>query len=106
MKITRKSAADALVFAEVEFREPTVADMLQAERLAGKGEGIEYLVALVSLVATFDGRQLVPEDLRRMSLPDFLQLSQEIGLAALPESDALSSTSPAKADLASTTSKK
>lgn len=110
MKITRKKV-ETLTFESVEISEPTVDDLLKAERIAGKSEGLEFMLVLLSQVGTFDGKALPPEELRRLSGKDFLDISMELQLpqeaaSAPPESDVSSSISAARGDLDASTPKK
>lgn len=79
MKIIKKQS-DCLTFEEVEVREATVGDLIQAERAAGKADGIAFVAALLSQVALFDGQKLPPEELHRLSASDMTAL----GNAAAP----------------------
>ena len=79
MKITKKEST-VLKFEEVEVREATVGDLIQAERVAGKPEGIAFIAALLSQVATFDGQKLPAEELYKLSAADLA----ELGNAAAP----------------------
>lgn len=79
MKITKKEST-VLKFEEVEVREATVGDLIQAERVAGKPEGIAFVAALLSQVATFDGQKLPAEELYKLSASDLA----ELGNAAAP----------------------
>jgi len=88
MKISR-SAAGAAVFRpnDVTVREPLVEDMIVAERISGKTQGFEFLAALMSQTATFDGVRVPIEDVRRLSSTDFLSIAAELDIAdvtALP----------------------
>lgn len=77
MKIVRKDA-DRLQFKEVEIREATIGDLIQAERAAGRPDGIEFVAALLAQVATFDGKKLPPEELHRMSAADMAELGNAV----------------------------
>lgn len=77
MKITKKQV-DYLKFDEVEIREANVGDLVQAERIAGKTEGMTFVVALISQVATFDGKQLPPEELYKLSATDLAELGNAV----------------------------
>jgi len=77
VKIVRKDA-DRLQFEEVEIREATVGDLIQAERAAGRPDGIEFVAALLAQVATFDGKKLPPEELHRMSAADMAELGNAV----------------------------
>ncbi len=94
MKITKKSKPDVLVVENVEIVEPTVEELIQAERISGKSTGFEFLAAVLSQTGTFDGKPRVPEDLKRLSSKDFLTLVGELGLAdteTLPNGSSTSS---------------
>lgn len=73
MKIDVKKA-EGLKFENVEAREAEVQDMLNAQRASGKTEGIDYTIALFSEICLFDGKKLTVEDLRKLSMSDFLEL--------------------------------
>lgn len=105
MKITKK-AVETLTFEAVELREPIVDDLLKAERIAGKAEGLEFTLVLLSQVGTFDGKALPPEELRRVSSKDFLDISLELQLPEPTISPDPSSTSQGKESSDSTASKK
>lgn len=83
MKIIKKQS-DVLKFNEVEVREAMVGDLIQAERVAGKPDGVAFVAALLSQVATFDGKKLPPEELHRLSAADMTAL----GNAAAPTEEA------------------
>lgn len=92
----------SLKFENIEIRSANIADLLMAERIAGSSEGLNYALALLSQVATFDGKKLVMEDLKDMAAQDFLHLSQELLNAGLddlknqlsPSQDTADSTIP------------
>lgn len=75
IKVTK---SPKLEITAVEVREPLMEDVVQAERIAGKTEGAEFQLALLSQVGTFDGQKLPPEDLRRLSMKDFLSITNEL----------------------------
>ena len=77
MKIVRKDA-DRLQFKEVEIREATIGDLIQAERAAGRPDGIEFVAALLAQVATFDGQKLPAEELNRLSASDLAELGNAV----------------------------
>ncbi len=95
MKITKKEA-NAREFAEAEVRQVTVADMIQAERVAGKGEGIAFISAVIAQVATFDGAKQPMEVVAEISAGDFFDLLDATGLGALKASLPESSVSAGK----------
>ena len=105
MKITRKTV-DTLTFETVELKDPIVDDLLKAERIAGKAEGLEFTLVLLSQVGTFDGKALPPEELRRLSSKDFLDISLELQFPDSGTSPDTSSISQEKVDSNSTISKK
>lgn len=65
-------------FNEIKIRKPVVKDLVVAERIAGSMEGLNYALALISQVATFDGEKLPPEEIHNMGTEDFLQLSEAL----------------------------
>ena len=95
MKIT-KTESKTLAASEIELRDPTVDDLLKAERIAGKAEGIEFMLAVLSQVALFDGQPQPPEELRRLSSKDFLAIAKELELADAPTLQTELSTSSGK----------
>lgn len=91
MKITRIAGKQKpLAVENVEMREPLVGDLISAERISGRTDGVAFTAALISQIATFDGANLPPEELESLSSSDFLALSAELdvlGVAtSLPES--------------------
>jgi hypothetical protein len=100
MKITKiESVKPSLKVEEVEIRQPLVDDLLKAERIAGKAEGLAFMLALLSQVGMFDGKALPPEELERLSSKDFLEISKDLELSAAQTSPSESSTSPEKENL-------
>ncbi|NJD38450.1 MAG: phage tail assembly protein [Geobacter sp.] len=99
MKVTKiESVKPSLKIEEVEIRQPLVDDLLKAERIAGKADGLAFMLALLSQVGTFDGKALPPEELERLSSKDFLTLSDEVDLRDVPATlPSGSSISPEKA---------
>lgn len=77
MKITRAESSCSQ-FKEVVIREATVGDLIQAERAAGKAEGIPFVAALLSQVGTFDGKKLPPEELYNLSAADLAELGNAV----------------------------
>jgi|GEM_PF-1216095 len=81
MKITKiEGDKKPLEIEEVQMRDALVEDLIAAERISGKPQGFHFLLAVIAQVATFDGKQLVYEDLGRLKGKDFLDLSEELGL--------------------------
>ncbi len=77
MKIV-KQESNSLKFETVELREATVGDLIQAERIAGRADGIGFVAALLSQVATFDGQKLPAEELNRLSASDLAELGNAV----------------------------
>jgi len=67
---------------EVIVREPTVEDLIKAERIAGgledKGNSFEFLCALISLVAEFDGKRLPYDEVKKLPASVFLELAPHL----------------------------
>ena len=99
MKI-KKQEISTLTFNEVEIREPMVEDLIWAERAVGNASGIEFALAVLSRIATFDGKQLYPEDLKKLKAKDFLALSKAIETFGLEELAKELLSSQEKPDLA------
>jgi hypothetical protein len=78
MKITKVENTNVFRPNSVDVRPPLVEDLINAERISGKIEGVEFTTALISQVTTFDGQAQPPEELRRLSSKDFLSLSAEL----------------------------
>lgn len=77
MKIIKKES-DFLKFEEVEVREAAVGDLIQAERVAGKPDGVAFVAALLSQTCIFDGKKLPPEELHRLSATDMNALGNAV----------------------------
>jgi len=95
MEIVKKESK-TLKVQKVELREATVEDLLKAERIAGKTDGFEFMLAVLSQVALFDGQPQPAEELRRLSSKDFLAISKELELADVETLPKELSTSSAK----------
>ena len=106
MQIKVKKPENQLKPKEVEINEPLMDDVILAERVTGKTDGVDFQLALLSQVGTFDGQKLPMEDLRRLSMKDFLSISQELlGMdiaALLKELVSQSSDSSGKVDSGTT----
>lgn len=76
MKITRKEN-EYIEVKNVEIREPLVGDFIKAEMIAGKSEGLQFALALLSVIATFDGKRLDIDDIKKLRGRDFLELVKE-----------------------------
>ncbi|NTU68926.1 MAG: phage tail assembly protein [Chlorobiaceae bacterium] len=77
MKITTKKT-DTRTFEEVELRTPITDDLIKAKRIAGEDTGLEFMVAVLSQIGTFDGAKLPPEELRKMSAADLVELGNAL----------------------------
>ncbi|WP_457679434.1 phage tail assembly protein [Thermovibrio sp.] len=86
MRVTvRKRSAD---YKEIVINEPTVEDMIKAEKMSGGDRGFEFAVCLLSLIAEFDGQRLMPEEVKKLPASVFLEVSRgfmELGLTGLGE---------------------
>ncbi len=86
MKIT-KGEKKFLKFEEVKATEASIGDMIQAERMAGKAEGIAFVTALLSQTCMFkmpgddEFRALPPEELHKMSADDMAILGNSVAPA-------------------------
>ena len=99
MEIVKKESK-TLKAKTVELREATVDDLLQAERIAGRADGLEFMLAVLSQVALFDGQAQPAEELRRLSSKDFLAISKELEFAdaeTLPTGSSISSAKESSA---------
>ena len=79
-KVKKVENANVFKFQEVEYRNALVADSINAEKVSGQSEGIEFLLALMAECCTFDGKKVVYEQIRQMESDDFLELSEALGL--------------------------
>lgn len=80
----------------VDVRQPLVKDLITAEVITGKSQGYLFLCCVISQCCTFDGQNVPPEDVERLGMIDFLELTGKLelnGPATLPIG---SSTSPEK----------
>ncbi len=84
MKVIKKET-NAISFKNIEIREALVEDLIVAERIAGSDTGINFALAVLSQVATFDGKKLPPEELRRLKVKDFLHLAEAMQNFGLEE---------------------
>lgn len=83
-------------YESVEMREPLVSDLVEVERMT-QSRGFEFAVALVSRIATFDGKRLAMEDVARLPVSLFFELSQgllELGLDQFGDTLSPSAASP------------
>jgi len=53
-------------YKEIVINEPTVEDMVKAEKMSGGDRGFEFAVCLLSLIAEFDGQKLPPEEIKKL----------------------------------------
>jgi len=92
MKVTITKTENPLTFDNVEAREATVQDMMNAQRASGEAEGPAFNAALTAEICTFDGKKLTFEDLAKMRATDFLSLYLELTIeGALGSKELLSS---------------
>ncbi|MBN1112573.1 MAG: phage tail assembly protein [Bacteroidales bacterium] len=77
MKIT--VAKTEKEYNEVVIRKGTVEDIIRANQLAGsEATESENTAALLSIIATFDGKQIPYEEVKRLPFSDFLELQEAI----------------------------
>jgi predicted peroxiredoxin len=75
-------------YKEIALNEPTVEDLVKAEKMSGGDRGFEFAVCLLSLIAEFDGQKLPPEEIKKLPASVFLEISRgfmELGLTGLGE---------------------
>lgn len=82
---------------DVKVREAKVRDLIEAERVSGKSSGFEFLCGVVSQCCTFDNQAQPPEEVQLLSMTDFLELTDVLGLNGTAISPATSSISSEKA---------
>ena len=67
---------------EVTIREPTVKDLVKAEQIVGGlekgGTSFDFLCALISLVAEFDGKKLPYDEVKKLPASVFLELAPHL----------------------------
>lgn len=100
MKITVHKAESQVVIKEVKINEPTVQNIIDAARISGANEGMEFMAALVAQICTFDGEAKVYEDLIKLPARIFLELSGALVTSGVLPSEEVPSTLSAKAGLA------
>ena len=84
VKVRKKSVG----YKEIVLNEPTVEDLVKAEKMSGGDRGFEFAVCLLSLIAEFDGQRLPPEEIKKLPASVFLEISRsfmELGLTGLGE---------------------
>lgn len=84
-----------LTASKVVIREPLVDDMFEMEKHT---DNIEKAAAMISILCTFDGKQLTMEEVRRLSVTDFLDLQNELMSRGLMGSEELLSSLSEKVD--------
>ncbi|OMH40226.1 phage tail assembly protein [Desulfurobacterium indicum] len=86
MRVTvRKRKAN---YQEIVINEPTVEDMIKAEKMSDGDRSFEFAVCLLSIIAEFDGQKLPPEEIKKLPASVFLEISRsfmELGLTELGE---------------------
>lgn len=80
MKITIQKSTDKLEIKNVTVREPLVEDFLEAQKFE---DNTQKSMALISQICTFDGKQLTMEELEKLPLSSFLELSTELAATGL-----------------------
>jgi len=99
MKIEIKKKKSAS-FTKVELAEPTVGDLVNAERIAGKIDSLDGVLALLATIGTFDSKKLTIEELKGISTKDFFELSNALKDTGMGELAEQLSSSLEKDDLA------
>lgn len=105
MKIKKTKATDILRFKEVEMREASVEDEIQAVKISGVDQGYDFQLALLAVLCTFDGQKYVMEDLKKLSRADFLQLLKALTGLKQEDLQKMSSDSSGTEDSPTPTSK-
>lgn len=80
MKITIQKSTDKLEIKNVTVREPLVEDFLEAQKYEDQ---TKMSMALISQICTFDNKQLTMEELEKLPLSSFLELSTELASTGL-----------------------
>lgn len=80
MKITIEKSTSKLEIKNVTVREPLVEDFLEAQKYEDQ---TKMSMALISQICTFDGKQLTMEELEKLPLSSFLELSTELASTGL-----------------------
>lgn len=96
MKISVKKQENQLVIKEIQIDEPTVQHIIDASRISGASEGMEFMAALISQICTFDGKAMPYEDLTKVPARIFLELSGALVTSGVLPSEEVSSTLSAK----------
>lgn len=77
MNITKKKE-EFPTYENVEYREILVEDIVASELVSEQKSGSKYEAALISQVATFNGKKLTMEDILRMRSTDFFLLKDSV----------------------------
>lgn len=95
MKITvNKSKINTSTIKEVVIKEATVQNMIDANRLSGTSEGVQFVAAMISQICTFDGKMMTYEDVATLPIATFLELTVALETSGvLPSESAFSSLS-------------
>lgn len=72
-RITKKTE-EFPKYENVEVREVLVEDVIEAQRVSEKSSGREYEAALIAQVATFDGKKLLMEDIKKLPESFFFEI--------------------------------
>lgn len=76
----------------VEIQDVLVEDLITAERVSGKSSGFQFLAAVAAAACIFDGKREPAEEVQRMEMDDFLELTDACGLNGRSTSQSESST--------------
>ena len=96
MNVTKVTTKPPFKPENVDVRAVLVEDLINAEQATGKSQGYAFLCGVISQAAVFDGQAQPPEEVRRLSMADFLTLTDELGLNGQAISRDTSSTSSEK----------
>lgn len=97
LKITYTQSENKVTVKNISVREPLVEDMIEAQK---HGDNTKMSAALISQICTFDNKQLTMEEVARLPLDVFLELSTALASRGLLGSKELLSTLSEKDDLA------
>lgn len=106
IKIKKVNNINTFNFESAEIREPKMKDFVEAEKLSGSNSGFKFMVALISMIAEFDGEKEPYEVLLDLKFSDFLELIEAAGISDSASMLQDTSFSSAKADSATPKSEK
>jgi len=93
MKINKINTKNILEFENVDIDELTVEDEEKAVNMAGAEQGYNFMLAMLSIACTFDGKKYTMEELRGLKRTDFLELMQNLNSNAPIKSEETLSSS-------------